>query len=202
MKTPTRLRILDQFRKHQTATVKDLSQALGMTGANIRHHLAILESNDVIELIRQKRERRGRPVNVYGLSRRILGDGLDELAGAVFNAWLADATDPVREAGLKAIARQLTGNNQPDPESMMPKRLALAIERLNELHYQARWEASASGARLLLGHCPYVEIIGRYPDLCRMDKYLLELYLGVPTNQTAKLEPGLSGLPQCIFLTG
>jgi predicted ArsR family transcriptional regulator len=202
MQTPTRLRILDQLRKHQTATVKELSRALGMTGANIRHHLAVLESNDVIELIHQRREGRGRPVNVYGLSRRILGDGLDELAGAMFNAWLVDETETIREAGLKSIARQMAGNKQPDPEARMPQRLASVVERLNELHYQARWEASASGARILLGHCPYVEIIKRYPDLCRMDKYFLELYLNLPANQASKLEPGVSGLPQCVFITG
>ena len=55
------------------------------------------------------------------------------------------------------------------------------------------------GARVILGHCPYAEIVARYPELCRMDAYLLELRLALPVIQVAKLERGVGGLPQCIF---
>jgi len=173
-----------------------------MTGANIRHHLAVLESNDLIEVIHQRREGRGRPRNVYGLSRRVLGDGLDDLAGALFDAWLKDATDAVREAGLRSIALRLVGENPPVSNVPIPRRLTLAIERLNELHYQARWEASPAGPRILLGHCPYAQIIDRYPELCRVDAHLLELRLALPARQTAKLERSATGLPQCAFIVG
>lgn len=202
MRPTTRLRILDYLRKRQTASVRELSRALAMTGANIRHHLAVLESNDLIEAINRRQEGRGRPANVYGLSRRVLGDGLDELAGAMFDVWLKDAADEVQEAGLRSVARRLTGENLPAPNIPVPQRLALAVDRLNELHYQARWEASAAGPRILLGHCPYAEIISRYPELCRMDAYLLELQLILPARQTAKLERSATGLPQCAFIVG
>jgi predicted ArsR family transcriptional regulator len=202
MRPTTRLRILDYLRKRQTASVRELSRALAMTGANIRHHLAVLESNDLIEAINRRQEGRGRPVNVYGLSRQVLGDGLDELAGALFDVWLKDAADEVQEAGLRSVARRLTGENLPAPNIPVPQRLALAVDRLNELHYQARWEASAAGPRILLGHCPYAEIISRYPELCRIDAYLLELQLVLPARQTAKLERSATGLPQCAFIVG
>jgi predicted ArsR family transcriptional regulator len=202
MRPTTRLRILDYLRKRQTASVRELSRALAMTGANIRHHLAVLESNDLIEAINRRQEGRGRPANVYGLSRRVLGDGLDELAGAMFDVWLKEAAEEVREAGLRSVARRLTGENLPAPNIPVPQRLALAVDRLNELHYQARWEASAAGPRILLGHCPYAEIISRYPELCQMDAHLLELQLVLPARQTAKLERSATGLPQCAFIVG
>ncbi|HTX91914.1 MAG TPA: helix-turn-helix domain-containing protein [Anaerolineales bacterium] len=203
MPTPTRLRILEQLRTHQAVTVAELSRALGMTGANIRHHLAILESNDVIDLIGQRREPRGRPVNVYGLSRRILGDGLDELAGALLDAWLGgDIQEEVREAALRNVASRLAGQNLPEPGQPLLRRFASLVDRLNELHYQARWEAGAAGPRILFGHCPYAQIIARYPALCRMDAHLLELQLNSAVSQTAKLEPSATGLPQCIFAVG
>lgn len=202
MRPTTRLRILDYLRKQQTASVRELSRILGMTGANIRHHLAVLESNDLIEVIHQRREGRGRPGNVYGLSRRVLGDGLDKLAGVLFDAWLKDAPEEVREAGLRAVALRLAGENLPTADIPIPRRLAQTVERLNELHYQARWEASPDGPRILLGHCPYAQIISDYPELCQMDAHLLELRLDLPARQMAKLERNVAGLPQCAFIVG
>ncbi len=119
MPPPTRLRILDYLRKQQTASVRELSSALAMTGANVRHHLAVLESNDLIELISQRKEGRGRPVNVYGLSRRVLGDGLDGLAGAMLEVWLKDAPEAVREAGLRSLAQRLGGDDLPGPDTLL-----------------------------------------------------------------------------------
>ena len=196
---PTRLRILDYLRKQQTASVRELGRALAMTGANVRHHLAVLESNDLIELISQRQEGRGRPVNVYGLSRRVLGDGLDGLAGAIFDVWLMEAPQAVRVAGLRALALRLGGDDLRGPETPLLRRLALAVDRLNELHYQARWEAGADGARIILGHCPYAAIIAAHPELCRMDAFVLEQRTASPVEQLAKLRPGVQGYPFCIF---
>ena len=196
---PTRLLILDYLRKRQTASVHDLSVALSMTGANVRHHLAVLESNDLIELISQRREPRGRPVKVYGLSRRVLGDGVVGLAGAMFESLLRDASLTVQEARLRSVASHLGGNNIPGRDTLLTRRLALAIDRLNELHYQARWEAGINGARIILGCCPYAAIIAAYPELCGMDAYLLEQRIGSPVEQTAKLHPSTKGYPFCTF---
>lgn len=198
MKPTTRLRILDHFRKHQTASVREMSRSLGMTGANIRHHLAILESNDLIEVVSFRKEGRGRPKQVYGLSRRVLGDGLDNLAGTMLEIWLNGVTDEVREKALRALAERLAGVTI--GENPIMKRLVRTVERLNELRYQARWEASAAGPRLILGHCPYSAIIADHPELCRMDAFLLEAKLDSHAEQTAKLQLSDKGLQFCSFL--
>ncbi len=198
MKPTTRLRILAHFRKHQTASVRELSRSLGMTGANVRHHLTVLESNDLIEVVGLRKEGRGRPMQVYGLSRRVLGDGLDNLAGALFDVWLDGTTDEMREAALRSVAARLAGVTGADVPVMM--RLIRAVERLNELRYQARWEASAAGPRLILGHCPYAAIIADHPELCRMDAFFFEARLGSSVVQTAKLQLSDKGLPFCAFL--
>ncbi len=199
MRPPTRLRILDYLRKQQTASVYELSSALVMTGANVRHHLAVLESNELIEVISQRREGRGRPVNVYSLSRRVLGDGLDALAGAMFASLFRETPEAAREAALRSIALHLGGNDLPNPTTPPPRRLTQAVDRLNELHYQARWEAGIDGARIILGHCPYAAIIADYPELCRIDAFLLEQRSGALVTQVAKLQPSAKGYPFCLF---
>ena len=198
MKPTTRLRILDYFRKHQTASVRELSRSMAMTGANIRHHLAVLESNDLIEGIGQRQDGRGRPMQVYGLSRRVMGDGLDKLAGALLDVWLGGGSDEGREAGLRSVAQRLVGTTEIDSPIM--RRLTRTTERMKEFHYQAHWEASLAGPRILLGHCPYAAIIAGHPELCRMDALFLEMRLGSPMEQTAKLQLNDKGLPFCAFL--
>jgi predicted ArsR family transcriptional regulator len=200
MQPTTRSRILDYFRKQQVASARELSLALGMTAANIRHHLSVLESNGLIEVVRQQREGRGRPVDIYGLSRRELGDGLGELAGAMFDVWVRNATEEARTNGLRSMARQLAGDNLPDRSANIQRRLALAVDRLNQLHYQARWEASVAGPRVVLGYCPFSAIIASYPELCTMDAFLLGAQLGQPVTQTAKLQSTSRGLPFCLFV--
>ncbi len=200
MQLPTRLRILDYLRKYHTATAGGLSRALDMTGANVRHHLAVLETNAVVEVVGLRREGRGRPVQVYALSRHILGDGLDGLSAAMFEETIRTLPPESREAALCAVAARLAGAAASSGETVgpLPRRLASAIARLNELHYQARWEAGASGPRLILGHCPYAAILGRVPELCRLDARLLELLLSSPVRQLTRMEPGGTAM-QCIF---
>jgi predicted ArsR family transcriptional regulator len=137
-------------------------------------------------------------MHIYGLSRRVLGDGLDKLAGTLLDVWLGEAADEIREAGLRSVAERLAG--VAEDKAPVMKRLVRVVERLNELHYQARWEASAAGPRLILGHCPYAAIVADHPELCRMDAFLLETRLGWSIEQTAKLYLSDKGLPFCAFL--
>lgn len=199
MKLTTRLRILDFFRKQQTATVRELSRALGLTGANIRHHLAVLEEIDRIEVLGQRRQGRGRPVNIYGLSRRVLGDALDELSHALLEQFLAALPLDERDGWLQDLAIRLAGSEQSEAARPLQKKLSSTVARLNQLHYQARWEAGPTGPRIILGHCPYRAIIERHPELCRMDGFLLQDRLGQNVQQTAKLERSVRGETYCLF---
>ncbi len=199
MRMTTRSRILDYLRKQRAASVRELKAAMALTGADIRHHLADLEANGLIELVSLRREGRGRPVNIYGLSRQMRGDGLADLNEAVLNVWLKNAPEAALEDGLKSVALQLGGKNLPDVGTMLTLRLAGLIDRLNELHYQARWEAGVTGPTIILGHCPYAAIIRSNPELCRMDGFFLEQRVGSPVEQTAKLLKGTKGYPICAF---
>jgi predicted ArsR family transcriptional regulator len=200
MRLTTQLRIMNFLRKQGSATVHELSRAFRLSGANIRHHLAVMKSNDLIESISQQRQGKGRPVWVYGLSQRVLGDGLDNLVRAIFDALFRTKSDEDREAYLKSVAVSLGGKNPSRTELLQPAHLNRVIDRLNELHYQARWEAGLDGPHVILGHCPYATIIATYPELCRMDALLLLQHIGLPVEQTAKLQPSAKGHPFCSFL--
>jgi len=199
MHITTRSRILDYLRRERTASVHELSRALAMTGANIRHHLAVLESNYLVESISQRQEGRGRPENIYGLTRHLLGNGLDELAEALLIVWLRNRKGAALEAGLRSVAQQLGGEIMPEPDLLLKHRLTRMVSRLNELHYQAHWEAGVDGPHVFLGHCPYAAIIASNPELCQMDAYLLERWIGLPVVQTTKLQTSIKGHPYCAY---
>jgi len=212
----SRQRILAYFGKHPTASAADLSRALGRTPADIRHHLPILLADGRLEVIGERLgEGRGRPAQVYSLSPSARGENLVNLLDAVFQEWLVDLAPPARESALRAIACRLaaTGQaaspNQADQDARtgqtgspipIARRLAHAMQGLNAMYYQARWEASAAGPRVILEHCPYWRIISKYPVLCQMDAFLLARWLGVKVRQTAKLERGAQGLSYCLFV--
>lgn len=196
----TRSRILVHLRTQQAASVRELTRWLSMTGANIRHHLGVLEQSGLVEVIGQQRQGRGRPRNIYGLSRQVLGDGLDQLASVLLEEWLENLPQGGREDGLRSVASRLSANFHGSATDPLAKRLIEVVKFLNQNHYQARWEAGPGGASLLLGHCPFLAIIARHPELCRVDAHLIGNCLSSTPVQIARLERTGLGLAQCIFL--
>lgn len=202
MKT-SRQRVLEYILAHYPVTAADLSQALQMTETNARHHLSILQERGLVQPAGQRPPPgKGRPSQLYRPSEQRLGHNLDQLAAALL-ALLKRRSSPVElEGALSALAEQIAGPAwQPRRQSAesLTRRLYLAVQKLNELHYQARWEAWRGAPRLILGHCPYAAIIHEHPELCRLDAYLLGGLAGAQVEQTSKLAPDTQGALHCIF---
>ncbi|NOH03540.1 MAG: hypothetical protein HND47_17050 [Chloroflexi bacterium] len=75
-------------------------------------------------------------------------------------------------------------------------------KKLNDLHYQARWEAGAQGPRLLFGRCPYARVIEGHPEICKMDEAMLEAALARPIEAARRNEPPGKGLCPLLFRIG
>jgi predicted ArsR family transcriptional regulator len=200
MELTTRLRIMESLRNQGVASAQELSRSLGMTRANVYHHLSALETNNFVEVIGQRSEGRGRPSNIYGLSHHLLGDGLDKLSSMLLDELLGHLHGSKREEGLRSLAMKLGGDFVDLDAGSLINRLTELVNLLNQSHYQAHWEASVSGAKLVLGHCPFYAIIETHPELCLVDKYLFEGMIKASIIQSAKLVRTGSGLPQCSFL--
>jgi predicted ArsR family transcriptional regulator len=193
MPVTTRQKILDYLKRNRTVSSRELARALQMTPANARHHLGILAADGRVELVNQRQIGRGRPENVYRLAGTLMGDNLSVLADAL----LTEADGKVQ---MEALGEWIAGASEVVAGQPLMRRLVSTVERLNEMHYQARWEAGAEGPRIVLGHCPYAVVIEKHPSLCRMDAALLAKTLGGKVRQTAKLESGAGGLPYCAFV--
>jgi predicted ArsR family transcriptional regulator len=196
-----RQRVLAFIGHRNPVTTAQIGQALGMSAPTVRHHLAILVADGRISLEEHEGHgKRGRPEKWYRLSDRVAGENLAMLSEILLSAWLAEVTDTNHEAAMRTLAQKLAERiGAMDAGLPAPKRVVQLTERLNALHYQARWEAGAEGPRILFGHCPYAAVIEAHPELCSMDTALLSGELRAEMEQLAKIERKPGGASQCIF---
>lgn len=198
-----RHRVLAYVEGRNLATPSQIGRGLNMSPATVRYHLSLLAADGRIVWDGTKRRGgRGRPEKVYRLSDRLLGDNLGGLADNALSLWLEQLPGGRRETAIESMAAALsTQIGGVDKRLPAPKRLLQLIEKLNALYYRARWEAGASGPRILFGHCPYASIIRKHPELCKMDAALLRRAMDAGVEQLAKIEPGTAAA-QCIFAIG
>ena len=197
MKT-TRQQILDFLNTKEIATASDIAQALHVTHANARHHLNNLEDEGLIQVTGFKRpSKRGRPSRRYRLSSTLLEHNLNELTSKLLNLLNSLGNQDLP----RLIANRMTENiDTSNSKQTLSKKLQACILYLNDRHYKSRWEAHTNAPRIVFEHCPYRKIIDKQPELCQMDVKIIENLLGVPVNQTAKLEKKLHGIETCIFV--
>lgn len=184
-----RQKVLAYLRKMRSASAREIARALKMSAPTVRHHLGILVSDGRLEMTETRpRGGRGRPEKIFSLSQAALGDNLPALT----NALLTEAGSGLNPEALAAhILNDAQFANLP-----IPKRLALLVERLNEMNYQARWEASGVGPRVIFAHCPYAKVIDGHSEICKMDEALLSAALGRAVTPLSKIEAaGRGGCP-------
>jgi predicted ArsR family transcriptional regulator len=198
----TRQKVQAYLKKQRNATAAQIGRALNLAAPNVRHHLYVLLADGRIEMLGEIHDKgRGRPVKVYGLSERELGDNLATLSGGLLDELLEKTAGPKRQILLHALARRLSDQiGQSDQIRPDAKQLTSIVEKLNAHSYQARWEAGAEGPRILFGRCPYAAIIEKHPELCQMDGFMLEEEVGGSTHQLAKIDRKPGGNTYCTFL--
>jgi predicted ArsR family transcriptional regulator len=194
----TRKQIIDYLNSNHTATAVELSRALNVTAANIRHHIVELIQQEIVEEVGNLPTRgRGRPTKLYCLSKGALDHNLDFLADILLQIITGDKSKDRYHDQFNRIAQQMIGDFQ--PPARVIQRLNQVIQWLNDNNYQARWEASPNGPRVILGYCPYVAILDTNPEMCQIDTALVSQLVGSPMEQQTKLERSSLGIRQCIF---
>ena len=192
----TKQKIMEYLRAYQQGTPREISQALGLTPANIRYHLKELENTgEVKKRVIPDPDRVGRPPAQFTLSPRSQGENFASLLRSFLRAV---ENHPQAEALLKGVVKNFPSGKTTEQKSKF-QRWNEAVEILNDQHYHAAWEAGPQGPKILLHHCPYLGLPSEFPALCKLDcqilGYLFDLQLTMVQNQSQ------SGVSTCIFLT-
>ncbi len=201
--TTARQRVFAYIKQRGQLSADEIAQGLHMSAATVRHHLVVLVADGRIVTDSTVRAGRlkGRPRKLYRLSDGMRGDNLAMLSNVLLQSWgRARPVSTDTRAGVMALAKGLRERMGPiDDKLAATKRLEQLIERLNEAHYEARWEAGAQGPRVLFGRCPYAEIIDEHPFLCVMDQYLLGDVMNAEVEQLAKIQRKTGESSRCVF---
>jgi len=188
-----RQKILDHIKKVRSASAREIARALKMSAPNVRHHLSVLCKDGRVEMTSTKsRGQKGRPEKTYSLGNKLIGDNLEILADTLLNE-IVDTTK---------LGKQIVKLQNLKLTKIQPLALALSqfIEKMNEMHYQAHWEAGAEGPRVGFGRCPYSKLIANHPELCDMDTSLMEESLSQTVLRVEKNEKSKPGFCPFIFI--
>jgi len=197
----TRERILALLRENKTVTVAGLSHAWGLTRAGIRYHLNLLVKEGLAEIIPcdpNQRVSRGRPALRYRLTTQISSNNLLALCSALLEVYIESLPAEEREQALRLTAQYMAGEiaDTDSPTQHMNQ----VINTLNRHAYQARWEASPVGPRIILRNCPYAVILKQHPALCQFDRLFLEQLSHLPLTQVARMDLETGSPPACVFI--
>ena len=106
-----RQRVFNYLKKQRSASAAQIGRGLNMSAATVRHHLSILLADGRITLIgARRRQGRGRPVKIYGLSEKSLGDNFALLSDAVLDELLQGLSAAKRDVAIRAVARKFNSS--------------------------------------------------------------------------------------------
>ncbi len=187
----TRRHILEILKEQKEATIDEivveLSDRIGkITAVTVRHHLEILRGDALVAAPTvRRRSAPGRPQYVYTLTERaadMFPNNYQGLASGLLDqlktALPADKVDEI----LAGVAKEMV-NAAMVPDAPIEIRLDHVVAFLNSNGYTAAWSRGRDGHLLSVINCPYEQISCSNPDVCKMDKKLIEGLVGVPAER-------------------
>lgn len=176
MEKQTSQLILEYLSEHPSVTVRQLSHALRLTPADIRYHLSKLVQQDLVSAVQTKYSgERGRPARTYTLNQQIKPNNILSLTQTALTILFGKAAAD-KNSILENLADHMMPYNTIISASLTQKIIHL-IGRLNQSGYSARWEARSKGPCLIFSNCPYRPLLAQFPELCEMDRLILQNHL-------------------------
>ncbi len=180
----TRQRIIDLLRKQGQATVEELAEWVELTQMAVRHHLNVLQAEDLIEISHTKRQHKpGRPVQVYGLTnkaRKLYPQEYIQLTDLL----VQEVATRIGQDGVidifNSLAVRLVEDAPPSRKAQpFEERLDDVVGFLREKGYVVEWERMNGQYMIYHMDCPYRQFAQRHQEVCLMDAKILEDTLNV-----------------------
>ncbi len=198
----TRQEILEILKEEKQATVEDLAERLELTPMTIRHHLNVLQAQNLVEASKVRRSKKvGRPRLVYTLT-----EAADELFpqnyGELARYLVSEVKETVGEEGVEAlfrrVAERMVEEAPPAVEGQtFEERLAEVVGFMEEQGFLSRWEKTDAGYVLTNINCPYRYVSREHDEVCIIDTEILTKLLKVLPQRISSMR---SGEPSCSFL--
>lgn len=192
-----RKQILEILKERNNATVAELASVLEMPAVSVRHHLDILQGDNLILVDRLERSGgAGRPQQVYALTQQaddFFPNNFAALAGnlvrQIKQVLPPDQVDSAFRNMAGEIAREF---HQPKQNETFEQRLDRVTEFLTERGYLAHWQHDEANQSIVLQkcNCPYAGIASEHRELCAMDQFLIDQLVGCHCERTQSVQSG------------
>ncbi|QDT69395.1 MarR family protein [Planctomycetes bacterium MalM25] len=182
--------LLDHLRRHETASVGELGELLGVTATAIRQRLNRLMAEGLIERhLRQpaagegeKRTGRGRPSYDYRLTDRGLeasGDNYHDLAEILWQEIRGIDEPSVRVGLIKRVAERLASrySDQMGGEDLA-ERMRELVKLMGEREVPVDVDESGGLPVLTMLACPYPQLAQQDRSICAVEKVMISEVLG------------------------
>jgi len=202
MKT-IRKRIIDYLQRNYRATVSELASTLGVTKPTIHYHVKHLLDAHIISKLGSSQpsteKTRGRPAVHYQINDEHRANNYEVLTRVLLTMVRKRSSAADLNATIVADMAELLFPKIGNTENNLINKLQSAVLQLERLNYEPHWEIKQDGPVISLRNCPYASILKDHPEMCRMDKYVLERLTDRTVFQTAYIFNDSPGVPACIF---
>ncbi len=198
----TRQEILGILKAERQATVEDLAERLELTPMTIRHHLNVLQAQNLVEAAKVRRSQKvGRPRLVYTLTQAAdelfpqgYGDLARYLVGVVKEKLGKEETEDI----FRRVAARMIQEAPPIPDGLsFEERLGRMVDFMETQGFISRWEKTDEGYVLTNINCPYRRVTREHDEVCLMDTALIDQFLGIEPQRRSRMAKGDSS---CSFL--
>ncbi len=194
--------IVEILKENGIATVAELAEQLGMAQVSVRHHLDILVGEDLVESSGvRRRNGAGRPSQVYSLTpeaSKLFPQRHQVLANEMVSAIKTMLpVEEVRGVFLRLADKTAQGAPMPRVDQSVEDRLEQVAGFLSEKGYTARWEVTDGHYRLFTCNCPYSGVSDQHPEVCEMDRALIQRLVPEGVRRESSHRRGCPSLRVC-----
>jgi predicted ArsR family transcriptional regulator len=195
--TVSRERLLAHLKRVPEASVPSLVGALALSENTVRHHLARLQNEGLVETVPAAPSGPGRPARRYRLTHAAEGHfpkRYDELLELV----LAEAEAEGRlDATLEGVARRLAASVRSEIEGLPPaERVRALMERLDYGEMLGHLEQEGPTWRFSAYNCVYYKAGQRFEGVCDLLPRAVSRATGLPAERVVCQR---DGSPACRF---
>lgn len=196
----TRWGILEFLQRRGQGSVRELSEALGLTPTGIRQHLALLQ-RDTLITCNEVRGPVGRPHYIFTLTesgRAVFPRSYDTLAEGLLDEIRASQGSEAVVNLLRKMGSRLASPYKGIMEGKsLAERVAHTTRILQERGNLADWEDSEGEYVLSIYSCPYDRVASKHPEMCQLDQEFIKGLIG---SEVQKGDCWLHGNLRCAYL--
>ena len=199
MSSATRDTILRTLRLQGKCTVNDLAEASGVSPVSVRHHLANLQAENLVET-EEVKHGVGRPRLLFALS----DTALEMFPSRYFRLirrileQIKDSMPPSAVQGLFASVAATMAADYAEQLDGLPleDRLERLIQLLSEEGFEAELQHNGDSVTIRELSCPYFRMGKEHPEVCVIDQTFIATSLSLPVERVSCL---LDGDTHCSF---